>query len=51
MELLAPDTRRIAPEGSEASEDRAPDELAAGTPEPLRGELIGLLGEERVLAA
>jgi D-lactate dehydrogenase len=49
MELLAPDTRRIAPRGSEASEDRVPDELAAGTPEPLRDELIDLLGRDRVL--
>jgi D-lactate dehydrogenase len=49
MELLAPDVQRVAPEGSEASKDRAPDELAAGTPEPLRSELIRLLGEDRVL--
>jgi D-lactate dehydrogenase len=49
MELLAPDVTRIAPEESEASVDRAPDELASGTPEPLRSELIGLLGEDRVL--
>ena len=49
MELLAPDVSRIAPEGSEASKDRAPDELASGTPEPLRSELIDLLGPDRVL--
>ncbi len=49
MELLAPDVSRIAPEGSEAAKDRAPDELAAGTPEPLRSELIELLGTGRVL--
>jgi D-lactate dehydrogenase len=49
MELLAPDVHRIAPEGSEPAKDRAPDELASGTPEPLRAELIGLLGEDRVL--
>src|SRR5215210_3434435 len=49
MELLAPDVHRIAPEGNEPSKDRAPDELASGTPEPLRSELIGLLGEDRVL--
>jgi D-lactate dehydrogenase len=29
--------------------DRAPDELAAGTPQPLRGELEALLGADRVL--
>jgi D-lactate dehydrogenase len=49
MDLLAPDVNRIAPEGSEAAKDRVPDELATGTPEPLRSELIGLLGEDRVL--
>src|SRR3954449_914944 len=49
MELLAPDIHRIAPKGNVPSKDRAPDELASGTPEPLRSELIGLLGEDRVL--
>ena len=49
MDLLAPDVARIAPEGSEAAKDRAPDELASGTPEPLRSELIELLGSDRVL--
>src|SRR5437867_4060442 len=49
VDLLAPDVTRIAPEGNEPAKDRAPDELAAGTPEPLRSELIGLLGEDRVL--
>lgn len=49
MDLLAPDVARIAPDGSEVARDRAPDELAAGTPEPLRTELIELLGPDRVL--
>jgi D-lactate dehydrogenase len=49
MDLLAPDVHRIAPEGNEPAKDRAPDELASGTPEPLRSELIDLLGEDRVL--
>src|SRR3954468_12835735 len=49
MDLLAPDVTRIEPEGSDGSKDRAPDELAGGTPEPLRGELIELLGANRVL--
>jgi D-lactate dehydrogenase len=49
MDLLAPDVTRIAPEGGDPAADRVPDELAPGTPEPLRGELIGLLGEDRVL--
>src|SRR3954451_18922088 len=49
MDLLAPDVTRIAPQESEAAKDRAPDELASGTPEPLRSELIDLLGPDRVL--
>ena len=49
MDLLAPDVTRIAPEGQKPAKDRAPDELASGTPEPLRSELTGLLGESRVL--
>jgi D-lactate dehydrogenase len=49
MDLLAPDVTRIAPEGNEPAKDRVPDQLATGTPEPLRSELIGLLGEDRVL--
>jgi D-lactate dehydrogenase len=49
MELLAPDVTRIAPERDEPAKDRVPDQLASGTPEPLRGELSGLLGEDRVL--
>ena len=48
MALLAPHVERIAPAG-EPSEDRAPDELAAGTPEPLRSELAELVGEDRLL--
>ena len=38
------------PPPAEPAPDRAPDELAAGTPQPLRGELERLLGTERVLA-
>src|SRR6476619_6353532 len=49
MDLLSPDVHRIAPVGSEAAKDRVPDELSGGTPEPLRSELTGLLGEDRVL--
>jgi D-lactate dehydrogenase len=49
MDLLAPDVQRIAPEGNQGSKDRAPDALASGTPEPLRSELTGLLGKDRVL--
>jgi D-lactate dehydrogenase len=50
LSLLAPDPTRIGRPQGEPSSDRAPDSLAAGTPEPLRGGLIALLGEERVLA-
>src|SRR4051795_13085777 len=49
MELLSPDVHRIAPKDEEPSKDRAPDELASGTPEPLRSELIGLLGRDPLL--
>ncbi len=49
MTLLAPDPRRIGRPDGPATDDRAPDRIAAGTPEPLRGDLVRLLGEERVL--
>ncbi len=39
----------LAPPPVEPAADRVPDELAAGTAEPLRTELEGLLGPERVL--
>ena len=47
--LLDPDIRRIGRLGGEPYADRAPESLAAGTPEPLRSDLTGLLGPERVL--
>jgi D-lactate dehydrogenase len=47
--LLAPDVRRIAPERPRPSPDRAPEWVAGGTPEPLRSDLVGVLGEDRVL--
>jgi hypothetical protein len=47
--LLTPDTRRIGRPPGPAFPDRAPDSLAAGTPQPLRRELEALLGAERVL--
>ena len=50
MALLAPDPARIGHPGGAPSPDRAPDSLAAGTPEPLRGDLVALLGPEKVLA-
>jgi D-lactate dehydrogenase len=49
LALLEPRVEQIAPEASEPSPDRAPDWVAAGTPQPLRGDLVGLLGEDRVL--
>jgi D-lactate dehydrogenase len=50
MALLERNILSLAPRVSEPAADRAPDELAAGTPQPLRGELETLLGAERVLA-
>src|SRR4051794_8399494 len=47
--LLEPDIRRIGRPEGEPYPDRAPESLAAGTPEPLRSDLIALLGAERVL--
>jgi D-lactate dehydrogenase len=49
MHLLAPDIRRIGRPASEPYPDRAPESVAAGTPEPLRSDLVALLGPERVL--
>jgi len=46
--LLEADATRIAPAGATPAPDRAPDWVAAGTPEPLRSELIAALGAERV---
>jgi D-lactate dehydrogenase len=42
--------RKLPPPPSQPAPDRAPDALAAGTPQPLRGELERLLGADRVLA-
>ena len=50
MTLLSPDPTRTAPKASIAAPDRAPDWVADGTPEPLRSELVALLGEDRVHA-
>ena len=47
--LLQADARRIGHPAGGPTDDRAPDSLAGGTPEPLRGELSELLGAERVL--
>jgi D-lactate dehydrogenase len=47
MALLA---RKLAPPPSESAPDRAPDSIAGGVAQPLRGELEKLLGPDRVLA-
>jgi D-lactate dehydrogenase len=49
MALLEPDVTRIAPEAPAPAADRVPDSLATGTPEPLRSDLVRLLGADRVL--
>ena len=49
-------TRRLAeslkptPPAAGPADDRAPDWVAAGTPEPLRSQLVELLGAEQVLS-
>ena len=49
MALLEPDVQAVAPAAPEPAADRAPDSLASGTPEPLRGDLAALVGAEQVL--
>jgi D-lactate dehydrogenase len=49
MALLQPKVARIGRPDGAALDDRAPDSLAAGTPEPLRSALLALLGPDRVL--
>jgi D-lactate dehydrogenase len=49
MALLERKIQALAPEAPEAAPDRAPDELAGGTPDELRAELEALLGPDRVL--
>jgi D-lactate dehydrogenase len=43
-------TRRVPPPPSHPVNDRAPDSLAGGVAQPLRGELEALLGADRVLS-
>jgi D-lactate dehydrogenase len=50
MALLERNVSVLAPQGAEPAPDRAPDEIAGGTAQPLRGELEALLGADRVLA-
>ncbi len=49
MPLVEPDLKALEPEPGPPAPDRAPEWVAAGTPEPLRSELIALLGEDRIL--
>lgn len=51
MPLLEPepDALRPAARPEAPSPDRVPDDRAGGTPEPLRGDLIALLGADKVL--
>jgi D-lactate dehydrogenase len=49
MALLERDVSSLAPQTSEPAPDRAPDRIAAGVAQPLRGELEELLGADRVL--
>ncbi len=50
MALLERKPQSLAPQVDEPAPDRAPDAIAGGTPQPLRGDLERLLGHERVLA-
>ena len=50
MALLERSPQSLAPQVEEPAPDRAPDAIAAGVAQPLRGELEALLGADRVLA-
>src|ERR1700710_1652880 len=50
MALLERSPQSLAPRVDEPAADRAPDAIAAGVAQPLRGELEALLGADRVLA-
>jgi D-lactate dehydrogenase len=49
MALLERSPQSLAPQVDEPAPDRAPDAIAAGVAQPLRGELEALLGADRVL--
>ncbi|MGZ4244749.1 MAG: FAD-binding and (Fe-S)-binding domain-containing protein [Solirubrobacteraceae bacterium] len=49
MALTTADPGTIVPEPPGPAPDRAPDWVAAGTPEPLRSRLVAALGADRVL--
>jgi D-lactate dehydrogenase len=50
MALLERKLQSLAPQVDAPAPDRAPDEIAAGVAQPLRGELEARLGADRVLA-
>ena len=50
MTATAVDPDTIVPEPPGPAPDRAPDWVAAGTPEPLRSQLVAALGADRVLS-
>ncbi|HWW67829.1 MAG TPA: FAD-binding and (Fe-S)-binding domain-containing protein [Solirubrobacterales bacterium] len=49
MALLERKLSSLAPQTAQPAPDRAPDRIAAGVEQPLRGELEELLGADRVL--
>ncbi|AJT62710.1 hypothetical protein T261_1022 [Streptomyces lydicus] len=50
MPLLEPKPQALRPAATTGpAPDRVPDRRAAGTPEPLRGDLLALLGPDKVL--
>ncbi len=51
MALLERSPQSLAPQADAPAPDRAPDEIAAGVAQPLRGELEALLGSDRVLSS
>jgi len=51
MALLERKPQSLAPRVDEPAADRAPDEIARGVAQPLRGELEALLGADRVLSS
>ncbi|MFF0623850.1 FAD-binding and (Fe-S)-binding domain-containing protein [Streptomyces sp. NPDC004296] len=48
MPLLEPTPEALRPRTTHPAPDRVPERLAAGTPEPLRGDLLALLGPDKV---
>jgi len=48
--LLQPDPSAIEPREHSPTHDRAPDDLAEGTPKWLRDDLAALVGEAQVLS-